>query len=93
MIDKKTVKRVAEVARLELSEKELDNFSEDLVSILEAFKVIEKVDTQKVKPTFQPVEVKNRTRPDAVEPGLSQEEALTNTRNKEDGFFKGPKVV
>ncbi len=92
-IDRKTVKKVAEVARLNLTEGELSRFSEDMVSILDAFRVLSKVDTKKVIPTFQPVDVKNVTREDKVEPCLPQKEALANARKKEEGHFKGPKVV
>jgi aspartyl-tRNA(Asn)/glutamyl-tRNA(Gln) amidotransferase subunit C len=92
-MDRKTVKHVAEVARLSLTDKELDQFSKDLGSVLESFKALGKADTKNVKPAFQPVDVKNVTRPDNVEPCLRQDEALANTKNKEDGFFRGPKVV
>ncbi len=92
-LDRKTVKKVAEIARLNLTEGELSRYSEDLVSILEAFKVLGKVDTKNVKPTFQPVDIKNVTREDKVEPCLPQSEALANAKNKEEGNFKGPKVV
>jgi aspartyl-tRNA(Asn)/glutamyl-tRNA(Gln) amidotransferase subunit C len=93
VLDRKTVKKVAEVARLNLTEGELSRFSEDLNSILDAFKALGKVDTKDVKPTFQPVDIKNVTREDKVEPSISQAEALANTENKEEGHFKGPKVV
>ena len=46
-----------------------------------------------MKPTFQPVDVKNVMRQDVVEPSLSQKEALANAKQKEQGHFKGPKVV
>ena len=47
----------------------------------------------KVEPSFQPVELKNMTREDKVEDSLKQEEALANTKNKKDGYFKGPRAV
>jgi len=93
MMDRKTVKKVAEIARLNLTEGELGRFSEDMISILDAFKILGKVDTKDVRPTFQPVDIKNVTREDKVEPSLEQEDALANTENKEEGHFKGPKVV
>ncbi len=92
-MDRKTVKKVAEIARLNLTEGELGRFSDDMNSILEAFKALGKVDTKGVRPTSQPVDNKNVMREDKVEPGLSQPEALANTQNKEEGNFKGPKVV
>ena len=93
MTDKKMLKKVAKVARLELTEKEIDKYSKDMEDILIAFKVIDKVPTKNVKPTFQPVDVKNVMRKDVVESSLSQTEALANAKQKEQGYFKGPKVV
>ena len=93
VIEKKTVKKVADLARINLTEKELEKFSKDLESILEAFKKLDKVNTDKVKPSFQPTPIKNVFRKDEVKKGLTQEEALANTKNKEKGYFKGPKAV
>ncbi len=92
-MDQETVKKVSEVARLNLDEKEVKKFTKDLEGILEAFSELKKVDTDNVEPTFQPVDVKNVLREDKIEDGLSQKEALSNTKNKEDGYFKGPKAV
>ncbi len=87
------IRKVAKVARLELTEEEARRYSHDLDEVLKAFSVIDKVNTDKVKPTFQPVEVKNVLRKDVIESGLSQEEALSNAQQKEENQFKGPKVV
>jgi aspartyl-tRNA(Asn)/glutamyl-tRNA(Gln) amidotransferase subunit C len=92
-MDRKTVEKVAEVARLRLTEAEAERFSRDMTSILEAFRVLEKIDTRDVRPTFQPVESGNVMRNDEIEPSISQEEALAGTRNKEEGHFKGPRVI
>jgi len=89
----KRIERLAKLARVELTEEEEAKFEKDLESILSAFKDMEKVDTRGVKPTFQPVPVKNVLREDKLEPSLTQEQALANTKNKEKGFFKGPKVA
>jgi len=88
-----TVKRVSQVARIRLTEKEIEKFSKDMVDILGAFRDLERVPTKGVKPAFQPIETKNVLRKDAVERSLTQEQALANTKNKEKGFFKGPKVT
>lgn len=92
-IDAKLVKKVAELARLELSEKEIDKFIPELKEILNAFSKIDEVNTKGVKPSFQPVELKDFTREDIAEPSLSQEDALANSEHKKDGYFKGPKAV
>ena len=92
-IDKKLIEHVASVARLNLSEKEKQKFVKDFKDILESFSTIDKCDTKGVKPSFQPVELKNQMREDKVEKSLSQEEALKNTSLKKDGYFKGPKAI
>ena len=92
-VDKKLIEHVAEVARLKLTEKEKDKFVKDFKEILNAFSTIDKCNTKNVKPSFQPVEIKDFIREDVVETSLSQEEALANTNNKKDGYFKGPRAV
>ena len=92
-IDKNLIENVAQLARLNLSEKEKELFVKDFKDILDSFSKISKCDTKNVKPSFQPVEIKNRLREDLVEESLSQEEALSNTKHKKDGYFKGPKVI
>ena len=92
-IDQKLIKKVAEVARLELSEKEVKKFLPQLKEIFNAFSELNKVNTDDVKPSFQPVDIKNSLRLDAVEDCLTQEEALSNTEHKKDGYFKGPRAV
>ena len=92
-VDKELIENVARVARLELSDKEKEKFVKDFKDILEAFSAIDKCDTEGIKPSFQPVELKNQMREDEVEESLSQEDALKNTEHKKDGYFKGPKAV
>jgi len=92
-VDKELIKNVAEVARLKLSSKEIEEFAVELKEVLENFSLIDKCDTSDVKPSFQPVELKNHLREDKVTKCLTQEEALSNTEHKKDGYFKGPKAV
>ncbi len=94
VIDVGVVKKVAEIARLDLTEAEIKKFSSDLTNILDAFKELEKVKTDGVEPTFQPIEVKDVLREDKEEGCFDQKTAMGNVdKNKEDGYFKGPKVV
>jgi aspartyl-tRNA(Asn)/glutamyl-tRNA(Gln) amidotransferase subunit C len=93
MPEKPDIRRVARIARLKLSDQEVHKFSKDLESMLEAFQDLERVPTHGVKPSFQPIETKNVLRKDKIEPSLTQEQALANAKNKEKGFFKGPKVA
>jgi len=93
MIDEKTVKRVAEIARLELNEDEIKKFSKELESIVNWFEDVDKIDTKNVEPSFHPVKVEDRFREDNAEKSFSKEQAFMNTKNKKDSFFLGPGVV
>lgn len=92
-MEKKIIKKVADVACINLNENEIKKFEKEFNEILENFKILDKVNTKNVKPSFHPFEIKNIVRQDKVKPGLTQKQALSNTKNKEKGFFKGPKVV
>ncbi|MBN2202964.1 MAG: Asp-tRNA(Asn)/Glu-tRNA(Gln) amidotransferase subunit GatC [Candidatus Aenigmarchaeota archaeon] len=93
MIDKNTIERVAKLSRLNLTEEEIEQFSKDINNILEAFSVIKDVNTEGIEPSFQPLEVKNVFREDKPQESLNQEDALSNSKLKEKGFFKGPRAV
>ncbi len=93
MLDRNTVKKVAELARLNLSEEEIEKFAEELKEIEKAFSKIREVYTTDVEPAFHPFELKNLWREDIPKESWQQELALSNTEHKENGFFKGPKIV
>jgi aspartyl-tRNA(Asn)/glutamyl-tRNA(Gln) amidotransferase subunit C len=92
-IDRKLLEKVAENARLELTDKEIEKFLPQLKEALEFFSQLQEVDTDNVKPSFQPVEIKNILREDSEKECLSQDEALSLTEHKKDGYFKGPRAV
>ena len=92
-VDKALIEHVAEIARLKLTDNEIEKFLPQLKEILEAFSKIAKADTDNVKESFQPIELKNFMRNDIEEKSLSQEEALSNAKHKKEGYFKGPKVI
>jgi aspartyl-tRNA(Asn)/glutamyl-tRNA(Gln) amidotransferase subunit C len=92
-VDKELIKNVGEVSRLNLSSKEIQEFVIELQEVLENFSLIDKCDTSKVEPSFQPVELKNALRDDKVVDCLSQEDALSNSKDKKDGYFKGPRSI
>ena len=92
-LDKELIEKVASVARLNLKESEIKKFLPQLKDILNALSKIDEIKTDKVKPSFQPVELKNRMREDKKGKCLTQEEALSNTEHKKDGYFKGPRAV
>lgn len=92
-IDSAILGKVAKNARLNLSEEEKKIFLPQLQEILDAFSVLDDLDVSKEKPSFQPIGIKNVWREDKVGKCLTQEEALSNTNHRKDGYFKGPKVI
>jgi len=92
-INKELIEHVAEVARLKLTDKEIVKFSKELSEIIESFSKLDEVDTKGIEPSLQPVELKNMLREDKEEKSFTQEEALSLTDHKKDGYFKGPKAI
>ncbi len=90
-IDKNLVKKVADNSRLKLTDKEIEKFSKQLNDILSAFKELDNVDIKETKPSFHPQEISNIWRDDDVVD--CKEDMLTNAKNKEDKYFKGPRIV
>ncbi len=87
------LKKIAANSRLHLTEKELQEFLPQLQEILTTFEKLKEVNTEKVKPSFQPIEVKDIFREDSPQQCLSSEEVFKNVKNKQEGYFKGPKAV
>ena len=92
-VDKKLLEHVAEVARLKLTEKEIEKFLPQLKEALNFFSKLNEINTDNTKPSFQPVELKNAMREDKEKKCLSQDEALSLSEHKKDGYFKGPRAV
>jgi len=92
-VDCELVKNIAKTARLELTQEELESIKNDLSEVLIAFSKIQELDTKGVSMSIQPVEIRNSFRDDEVKESLSENEALSQTNHKKDGFFMGPKSV
>ncbi len=86
------VRHVAELARLELSEAEIQRYTEQLSAILDYAERIQAVDTGQVPPTPYVLPRVNVLRDDEPEPSLPVEEALANAPDREDGFFRVPAI-
>lgn len=94
-VTKDLIKKVAENARLNLTEGELEKFLPQIKEIiLDSFNKLDEVNAEEA-PSFQPVAMKNRFRKDEPKKCFSQDEALANAAAKlrENGYFKGPKVL
>jgi len=82
------VRHIALLARLGLSEEEMERFREQLSDILENFEVLQEVDTADVDPTFQVTGMLNVVAEDEVVESSPQEDILANAPRAEDGFFR-----
>ncbi len=92
-IDRKAVDHVARLARLNLSDDERERMIVELTHILEHAEKIQALDLDKVEPTAHAVPNRNVMRADERRPSLSQEEALANAPDVEDGRFKVPRII
>ena len=84
---------LARLARLALTDSELDSFSGQLDAILEHVSRIQAVDITDVPPTGNPLTEVNVTRADVVQPCLTQEEALAEAPHAVDGRFAVPQIL
>lgn len=94
-VDKDLIRKVAQNARLKLTEEELEKFVPQIKEIiLDSFNKLDEINAEE-KPSFQPVEMGNRFRKDEVKKSLPLDDALANAtqRLRENGYFKGPKVL
>jgi len=92
-ISRAEVAHLARLARLALTEQELDSYAAQLDAILEHVSRIQAVDVTGVEATGNPLKAVNVTRPDVVRPGLTQAEALAQAPRAEDGRFAVPRIL
>ncbi len=92
MISIDDVKHVAKLARLELSEDEITQFSKQLGGILEHVAQMNEIDTTGVEPMSSAIPIVNVMREDEVKYEQTKEELMKNAPEEEAGFFKVPKI-
>jgi aspartyl-tRNA(Asn)/glutamyl-tRNA(Gln) amidotransferase subunit C len=87
------VEHVARLARLELTEHELETFTVQMDSILSYVEKLNALDTEGIVPTSHAVPMENAFRPDQPAPALGLEGALANAPKHAESFFMVPKVI
>ncbi|MDX6691259.1 MAG: aspartyl-tRNA(Asn)/glutamyl-tRNA(Gln) amidotransferase subunit [Solirubrobacteraceae bacterium] len=90
MIDRDQVLHVARLARLELTEDEVERMSGELSAVLDHIEKIGELDLDGVAPTTHVIEVENALRPDEPEPSLPRAVALAEAPAVADGGFLVP---
>ena len=79
---------IALLARVGVTDAEVDIFSEQLSNILENFEELQKIDTDAIKPTAQSIELSNIIGEDIIQPSLDSLDVLANAPEKEQDYFK-----
>ena len=93
MLDKEEVRKVAHLARLELTPEEEEKLTAKLSSILDYFEQLSELDTSDVPPTTRAIDVSNVTRPDELKPVPNLEEILECAPDRDGNFFKVPQIM
>ncbi|MFZ7119350.1 MAG: Asp-tRNA(Asn)/Glu-tRNA(Gln) amidotransferase subunit GatC [Eubacteriaceae bacterium] len=92
-LKKEDVIYVADLARLEFSEDEVQVYANQLTNILDYAEKLNELDTTNVPPTAHVLPVNNVLRKDEITPSLEISKVLQNAPSQEDGCFKVPKVI
>jgi len=82
------VRHIARLARVALSDEEVERLREQLSGILDHFTILNEIDTESVPPTAQTFEMSNVERDDVPRPSCSRDDVLANAPRVEDGYFR-----
>ena len=92
-IDQTQVRKVAKLSRLELTEDEVQEFTGQLSAILDYVEKMNELDTAGVEPLAHCLPVSNVLREDSAKESLGTEKVLANAPQRDDEFFKVPKIL
>jgi aspartyl-tRNA(Asn)/glutamyl-tRNA(Gln) amidotransferase subunit C len=92
-LSREEVAHVARLARLDLTDEELDTFTGQLAAVLEHAADVEALDVDDVPPTSHPFELTNVLRADERRPSLDRDEVLSQAPSVVDHRFKVPPVL
>lgn len=92
-LDRAEVARLAALARIDLSDRDLERLSGQLAAIVDAVAKVQKVATPEIPATSHPIPMSNVARSDEVLPSLTQEDALRAAPAAEAGRFRVPQIL
>ena len=92
-VTREEVLKVAALAKLSITEEEIEEFTRQFNEILEYFNKLNELDTTNVEPTSHVLDLKNVFREDAARPSLEAALTLTNGPDSDRGFFRVPKII
>ena len=92
-VTKNDIKKIAELARLEFKEEDLESYTLEMNKILGYVDKLNELDTTNVEPLSHPIENVNVFREDKLKTSVDREEALKNAPDSSSEHFKVPKVI
>ena len=92
-ISREDVQKVAVLARLELSDAELDTMTAQMGDVLDYMSLLAEVDTDKVEPMAHALDVSDVFRDDTVRPSLERADALANAPRADGEYYLVPAVL
>ncbi len=92
-LTREQVEHIAELAKIGLSEGEIERYREQLSAILDYAAALQRLDTTGIPPTARVQEGTNVCRADVPGPSLPVEDALANAPSRRDDFFRVPPVI
>ncbi|MGI6485336.1 MAG: Asp-tRNA(Asn)/Glu-tRNA(Gln) amidotransferase subunit GatC [Tepidanaerobacteraceae bacterium] len=92
-ISKDEVGLAADISRIFLSDKEKDEITEELNAIMNYMEKLDEINLDNVEPIVHMAPAKNVLREDKVWQSLDRDEALKNALDKDNGFFRVPRII
>jgi len=87
-LSREEVLHIALLARLGLTETDVDRFRQQLSNILESFEILQQVDTSGIPPTAQSIPLQNVMKDDEATPSLPQSQILANAPRRDGEYFR-----
>jgi len=92
-ISKDTVRNLAKLAKLNLTDRQIDKYSQDLTAVVGYMEEIKNLNVENISETARVTDEENIFREDEVKPSLSQKEALKNSKNTHNDYFLVPQIL
>jgi aspartyl-tRNA(Asn)/glutamyl-tRNA(Gln) amidotransferase subunit C len=92
-LSREQVHKVANLARLQLTEAESGKFADQLAGVLDYFRMLQEIDTTNVEPMVHAIELSNVFRDDELKPSLSRTDALANAPKSDGRSFLVPEIL
>ena len=92
-VDSDLVRKVAKTARLALTDEQIEKYRPEFEEILSLFTELKQVNTDNVRPSFQPIDKKNHLRDDVQEIPCERKKVLHLSKHTKDPYFKGPRAI